>query len=203
VSLPRRGASEWSAARRTDVRAQISPLPFYTTRLGTTNFSSHSVLSRQPAYLQLSHPSHMQRANAKHAIAKPLLKDASNILLWESTSHLEDTSRKPEFGTSGSPSVPDYSVEYYLQTDDKAKFLKPSRISASKPVGSNKVAIAKFSRQAKGSVPPCRPLVVRRPVSALQTMLTTPQEPEARLEFNATGVTMSTHLAITHVTGVA
>jgi hypothetical protein len=91
----------------------------------------------------------------------------------ESTSHLEDTSRKPELGTSGSPSVLDYSVEYYLRTDEKAK---QSSISASKPVRSNKVAMAKFSLQAIESVPPCRPLVVRWPVSALQTI---PQEQTA------------------------
>jgi hypothetical protein len=42
----------------------------------------HTVLSRRPAYLQLSHPSPHTRINMRHAIAKALLKDASNVLLW-------------------------------------------------------------------------------------------------------------------------
>jgi hypothetical protein len=88
VSLPRRGASEWSAAHGTGVRTQISPSPFHTTQLGTANFASHRVFSRRPAYLQLFQLSRAlpskphARTNARHAIAKPLLKDASNVLLW-------------------------------------------------------------------------------------------------------------------------
>src|SRR5271154_5465002 len=66
--------------------------------------------------------------------------------------------------------------------------------------------MAKFSRQAKGSVPPCRPLVVRWPVSALQNHAnpsTGIDRREACLAFNAASIAMSTHLSTTHVTGVA
>lgn len=117
------------------------------------------------------------RTNTRHDIAKAIPKRRVKCFTLEiNKGHLEDTSRKPEFGTSGSPSVPDYSVEYCLRTDDKAKLLKPSSISASNPVGSKKVAIAKIFTPNEMSAPPCRPLVVRWPVSALQTMLTIPQK---------------------------
>lgn len=81
VSSPKRG-SEWSVAHGPGVRTQGFSLPvlYFATQSGLTCATQSP--SRRPAYLQLSHPSHILWQMRDTPLQSQLLKDASNVLLW-------------------------------------------------------------------------------------------------------------------------